>query len=462
MNGDRATPSVFRAFAAVVVLLVPGCAPSMTHDQDPEPTATLAFPGAEGAGRFALGGRGGRVLRVTTLADSGSGSLREAVDARGPRTIVFDIGGTIRLASPLTIRRGEITIAGQTAPGGGVTLADQPLIIAADDVVVRYIRSRLGDQGVTEGSEGDAFSITRGSRIILDHVSASWSIDETLSIGSRYDPPERGVYDVTVQWSLISESLNVSAHAKGNHGYGSLVRGGHGARITFHHNLWANHRARMPRPGNYNPPAVDPVGPMFEFRSNVFYNWGGDHAGYNADTESISTYAFIGNAYVPGPDSEGRNAFDDSNPLARAFFQDNAMDGAVPADPWSLVRNDGGPGERLGVRPAWADPATASPIRTYELVLADVGASRVRDAVDLRVLAGVADRSGRIIDSPAQVGGWPDLDSGVPWIDGDGDGMPDDWERAHGLNPADPADGPADRDGDGFTNLEDWLNSLAG
>lgn len=462
MNGDRATPSVFRAIAAAGALIAAGCAPAVSRAQAAEPAATLAFPGAEGAGRFATGGRGGRVLRVTTLADSGPGSLREAVEDRGPRTIIFDIGGTIRLASPLTVRRGELTIAGQTAPGGGVTLADQPLIIAADDVAVRYIRSRLGDRGAVEGAEGDAVSISRGSRIILDHVSASWSIDETLSVGSRYDPPERGIYDVTVQWSLISESLNASGHAKGDHGYGSLVRGGHGARITFHHNLWASHRARMPRPGNYNPPSVDPVGPRFEFRSNVFYNWGGGHAGYDADTESVSTYAFIGNAYVPGPDSTGRYAFEDSNPLARAFFQDNAMDGAVPADPWSLVRNDGGPGERLALRPDWADPATASPVRTYEQVMAGVGASRVRDAVDLRVLAGVADRSGRIIDSQEQVGGWPELNPGAPWTDGDGDGMPDDWERANGLNPADAADGPADRNGDGYSNLEDWLNSLVG
>ncbi len=462
MNVDCASPSVFRAFGVASAILLAGCNGSMAAAQAPEPAATLAFPGAEGGGRFATGGRGGRVIRVTSLADSGPGSLREAVEARGARTIVFDIGGTIRLATPLTIRRSKVTIAGQTAPGGGITLAGQPIVVAADDVVVRYIRSRLGDGGAVEGAEGDAVSISRGSRIILDHVSASWSIDETLSVGSRYDPPERGIYDVTVQWSLISESLNASGHAKGDHGYGSLVRGGHGARITFHHNLWASHRARMPRPGNYNPPSVDPVGPRFEFRSNVFYNWGGGQAGYNADTGSVSTYAFIGNAYVPGPNSEGRYAFEDSNPLARAFFQDNAMDGAVPPDAWSLVRNDGGPGERLTVRPGWADPATASPIRTYEIVLAGVGASRVRDAVDLRVLAGVADRSGRIIDSQEQVGGWPELDPGTPWVDGDGDGMPDDWERAHGLNPADAADGASDRNGDGFTELEDWLNSLAG
>lgn len=419
--------------------------------------AVPAFPGAEGAGRYALGGRGGRVLRVTQLGDSGPGSLRAAVEAEGPRTVVFDIGGTIRLASPLTIRRGRITIAGQTAPGGGITLRDHPLVIAADDVVVRHLRSRLGGES---GVEADAVSITRGRRIILDHISASWSVDETLSVGSRYDPPERGIYDVTVQWSLIAESLNASGHAKGEHGYGSLVRGGHGAHMSFHHNLWAAHRARMPRPGNYNPPPVDPEGPRFEFRSNVFYDWGGDHAGYNADTESLSTYAFIGNAYIPGPDSEGRWAFEESNSLARAWFEGNAMDGTIPADPWSLVKDSDRPGYRLAARPDWAGPAGETAVEAEALVLDRAGAGRVRDPVDTRIVEGVRNRTARIIDSPSQVGSWPGLEAGSPWIDSDGDGMPDDWERAQRLNPADASDGNTDRDGDGLTNLEDWLNSL--
>ena len=421
------------------------------------PGEILAFPGAEGAGRLAVGGRGGAVLRVTHLADSGPGSLRAALEAEGPRTIVFDIGGTIRLASPLRIRHGRVTLAGQTAPGGGITLRDQPLIIAADDVVIRHIRSRLGDES---GVEADAISIERGRRIILDHVSASWSVDETLSVGSRYDSPERGIYDVTVQWSVIAESLNASGHAKGDHGYGSLVRGGHGAQVTFHHNLWASHRARMPRPGNYNPSAVDPEGPRFEFRSNVFFNWGGSHAGYNADTESHAAYAFIGNAYLPGPETRGRWAFEESNPLARAWFEANAMDGVVPADPWSLVADSDRPGYRLPVRPDWADPTAETPEAALAAVLARAGAGP-RDPVDRRVIAGVRDRSGRIVDSQAQVGGWPALESGAPWVDTDRDGLPDPWERAHGLDPAAPADGPADPDGDGWTTLEDWLAARA-
>jgi pectate lyase len=144
-----------------------------------------AFPGAEGCGRLAVGGRGGTVYRVTSLGDSGPGTLRAAVEARGPRTVIFDLGGTIRLETPLVIRHGQITLAGQTAPGGGITLRDQPLMVQADDVVVRYIRSRLGDESNTEA---DAISINSGRRIILDHVSASWSVDETLSLGNRYRP----------------------------------------------------------------------------------------------------------------------------------------------------------------------------------------------------------------------------------------------------------------------------------
>jgi hypothetical protein len=444
------------ASAAFASVLAVGLA-SVAAAQPQAPFKPFAFPGAEGAGRFSLGGRGGAVLRITNLKDSGPGSLRAAVEADGPRTIVFDIGGTIRLTSPLTIRHGRITLAGQTAPGGGITIRDQPLIVAADDVVVRFIRVRLGDES---GVEADALSVTRGRRIVIDHVSTSWSIDETLSAGARTTDPEDGVHDLTVSWSIIAESLNASGHAKGDHGYGSLLRGGFGAQMTFHHNLWASHRARMPRPGNYNPPAVDPEGPRFEFRNNVFYNWGGARAGYNADTETRSTYAFVANAYVPGPDSTGRWAFKESSSLAQAWFADNAMDGAVPADPWSLVENADRPGYRLSARPVWADAASDTPAEALKGVLSNSGASHAYDPVDLRILAGVRDRSGRITDSQSQVGAWPDLAPGAPWIDTDRDGLPDAWETAQALDPADPLDAALDPDGDGFTNLEDWLNYL--
>ena len=449
-----------RLLGVSVLVACAGCTSGAPLEASVQPPSrVIAFPGAEGAGAFALGGRGGRVLRVTTLADSGPGSLRAAVEASGPRTIIFDIGGTITLDRPLRISEGRITIAGQTAPGGGITLRNQPLLIEADDVVIRYIRARLGD--VTR-VEADAFSIVRGHRIIVDHVSASWSVDETLSAGEPGRDSTRSVHDLTVQWSIISESLNGSAHAKGSHGYGSLVRAGFGARLSWHHNLWAHHSARMPRPGNYNNHEIDPVGPLMEFRSNVFYNWGGARSGYNADEATHIAYNFIDNSYLAGPNSTGNFAFNESNRLARAYFAGNSMNGVIPADPWSLVSGVAIAENRLSqptdVAPVRADPAP----RAFTRVLANAGASRVRDAVDARVVETVRRRGGTIIDSQTEVGGWPELAAGSPWRDSDGDGMPDDWERRNRFNPNDASDGNGDRDRDGFTNVEEWLAELAG
>jgi hypothetical protein len=446
---------VGKGLAALVTTLalsaaLPGAAEARTGP-------ALAFPGAEGFGRWSLGGRGGRVFHVTSLEDSGPGSLREAVEAKGPRTVVFDVAGTIRLRTPLKVRNPRITIAGQTAPGEGIALRDQPLIIEADDVVVRYLRSRLGDESRTQE---DAITVTGGRRIILDHLSASWSVDETLSLGSRYAPPESGFYDVTVQWTIIAESLNNSVHAKGRHGYGSLIRGGYGARISLHHNLWASHVNRMPRPGNYNPVSIDPTGPLIDFRNNVFYNWGSETSGYNADKDAAVAYNFVGNWYVQGPDSPKPLAFCEHSQAARAFFQDNAMNGAIPADPWSLVTCEPPPGYRSPGPVVDPEMPTDTPQAAYDRVMAGAGASLRRDSVDERILAGVKARAGRLIDSQAQVGGWPVLKGGPAPADSDGDGMPDAWEKTHGLNPRDPADGAADRDGDGYTNLEDYLNSL--
>ena len=446
--------------ALAVLALAATAVPTLPHAA---PREVLAFPGAEGAGRLSVGGRGGTVLKVTNLEDSGPGSLRAAVEAKGPRTVVFDVAGTIALKRELKIANGEITIAGQTAPGGGITLRDHTLVVSADDVVIRFLRARLGDESKTEG---DAIWINNGRRIILDHVSASWSVDETLSASARYDEPgpngkKGGFYDLTVQWSIISESLRRSVHAKGEHGYGSLIRGGGGSKISFHHNLWANHMARMPRPGNYAGPDKDPVGAFFEFRSNVFYNWGKGYAGYDADKSALAAYSFIDNAYVMGPDSEKPVAFHESNSLAKAWFAGNSMNGVVPADPWSLVSGLQAPGWRqagpIDVAPVKADPAASA----FERVLADAGASVFRDSVDTRVVAGVRDRTGRQIDSQAEVGGWPVLPTGVAAADTDGDGMPDAWEKAHGFNPK-KADGAAlAKDGSGWTHLELYLADAA-
>lgn len=431
----------------------PSCDAPFTEKAPP----LLAFPGAEGAGRYSLGGRRGRVLKVTNLNDSGPGSFRAAVEAEGPRTIIFDVGGTIALESPLHITHGRVTIAGQTAPGDGLTLRNYTLHIAAGDVILRYLRSRLGD---TSGQQDDAISVDRGRRVILDHVSASWSVDETLSVSANYKTPDSGPYDVTVQWSIIAESLNASVHDKGKHGYGSLIRGGRGSQFSFHHNLWASHLARMPRPGNYTNKEVDPLGAFFDFRNNIYYNWGGDASGYNADTTSLASYNFVGNAYVPGPDTKHRLMFKEDNPFAHAYFADNSMDGEVPSDQWSLVTGVNAPGYHLAAPVAMPPVTTESAEAAYRDVLRNAGVVNRRDAVDLRILAGVKDRTHHIINSEADVGGWPVLASGTAAVDTDGDGMPDEWEKAHGFDP-NRADGNNDQDGNGYTNLEEYLNDLA-
>ncbi|HMQ17923.1 MAG TPA: pectate lyase [Sphingopyxis sp.] len=342
------------------------------------------------------------MLRVTNRNDDGPGSLREALERDVPRIILFDVAGTIRLEKPLVIRHPRITISGLGAPAGGIALADHGLIVDADDVVIRYIRSRLGSRS---GEESDAISIAGGRRIILDHVSASWSVDETLSVSADYARTP-GIFDVTVQWSIISESLRSAGHSKGEHGYGSLIRGGKGSRFSFHHNLWAHHVQRMPRPGNYTPAAADPEGAWIEFRSNIFYNWGGSAAGYNADRDSAATYAFIDNCYIAGPDSKGQHIFREENPNARSWFEGNSLNGVIPVDPWSLVKGLHNPlGRAPDIAPVARDPAPHG----CDRVLAEAGASQPRDAVDARVVEEVRTRTGRIIDTEDEVGGWPDL-----------------------------------------------------
>jgi pectin methylesterase-like acyl-CoA thioesterase/pectate lyase len=449
--------SAFLIGASLAVGIVPAGAFTPKPNYD---AGVPAFPGAEGAGMYSLGGRGGKVLKVTTLEDSGPGSLRAAIDAKGPRTVVFEISGTIALATPLEIREPRITIAGQTAPGDGITIRNQSLIVSTDDVVIRYIRSRLGDEGK---AESDAIWVRSGRRIILDHVSASWSIDETLSVNNPFRDPAAGFYDVTVQWSIISESLNDSLHVKGPHGYGSLIAGGFGTKISFHHNLWAHHNGRNPRPGNPAQPERDSVGAFHDYRSNVFYDWGGEHAGYNADTglakRSIVKYNFVDNFYLTGSASKGRIAFNESNELAQAYFAGNMMDFVMPDDPWSLTSGKNGAGWRLA-RPVDVGPVKPDPARSaFDRVLESAGASLVRDMVDQRVVESVRRRTGGLINSQSDVGGWPMLKTLPPLLDTDDDGMPDFWERETGLDPS-RDDGANTLAGDPYTHLERYLNEI--
>ena len=435
--------------AVLTILFVPATAVSMP-----------AFPGAEGFGAQSLGGRGGKVLFVTNLNDSGPGSLRAAVNADGRRTVIFRVSGTVSLKSNLTISKPYITIAGQTAPGDGICLKNHALSISADHVIVRYVRCRPGDN---TKAESDALSISSGRDIIVDHCSACWSVDETLSASTGGQ-----LGNVTVQWCIISESLHDSSHHKGPHGYGSLIRGGWGNGYTFHHNLYAHHHARLPRPGNYNDRSKDPDGFILDFRNNVIYNWAGTSAGYNADgsnnTNSITKMNFVGNYYKSGSDSRGNLAFSESTRSARAYFSGNCMNGSYPGDPWSLVTFSRFSREDLGAykqsNPIMVPPVgTDDAITAYKRVLTQAGAVLPkRDTVDIRIVNDVRNGTGKIINDEDEVEGWPELKYAEPPQDSDRDGMPDDWEKRYGLDASDSADGNGDSDGDGYTNLEEYLN----
>ena len=405
-----------------------------------------AFPGAEGFGANTAGGRGGRVIAVTSLADSGPGTLRAATEAAGPRIVVFRVGGLIDLVKPLRITEPFVTIAGQTAPGDGICLRGSELSIQTHDVVVRHIRVRPGD---ILGAEVDAVNIGGESHdVILDHVSATWSVDESLS-------PSGAVRNITVQWCLIGESLRKSVHKKGEHGYGSLVRAAGG--VTLHHNLWVKNTARNPRLGdNYGKPPF----PLFDVRNNVMYNWGGICSGMTGDDLRAN---YVGNYLKPGADSSGRPPIVLTETAQVRYF----LDGNVVVGRPEQTRDKAAmfaPGK--GRVELMAAPFDTAPVRTtsaeaaYEEVLAQVGALLpTRDSVDHRIIEEVRTGQGRIIDSQKEVGGWPVYRNGVPLADSDGDGMPDAWESGRGLNPKDPADG-AKISASGYSNVETYLNSL--
>jgi hypothetical protein len=423
----------------------------------------LAFPGAEGFGAYSKGGRGGDVYHVTNLNDDGAGSLRYGItSADGPRTIVFDISGTIKLNSQLSVNKPYITIAGQTAPGDGICLKDYNFSIDANNIIVRYIRSRLGDQA---GQVADAISIGKGKNIIIDHCSASWSVDEVLSCSTG----EKDKIDsVTVQWCIIAEALNNSIHHKGTHGYGSLIRGCYGASYSYLHNLYAHNKNRNPRPGNYdeNTYDKDSLGLQFDFRNNVMYNWGGDRPSYDSDSKSVCRYNYVNNYGKPGMDSDpGGFAYSPGSKYFRAFYSGNYFYGRVSDDQWSLIDwKNWSQKERDAYKVS--KPFSTGPVETltaqqaFESVIKYVGASLNRDAADIRIINDVKNGTGRIINSQSQVGGWPVLKSLPAPKDTDADGMPDEWEIKNGLNPKNPDDRNGDNNKDGYTNLEEYLNSL--
>ena len=328
----------------------------------------VAFPGAEGFGAKAIGGRGGRVIFVTNLNDSGPGSLRAACEAEGPRTVLFRVAGTIALRKPIVVTHPFLTVAGQSAPGDGVCLRDDFFGIQTHDVIVRYLRSRLGD---VSAREQDCIDLLNGAHdCILDHCSATWSIDECLST-SGVDA------NCTIQWCLIGESLNQSKHAKGKHGYGSLARAN--GPMSWHHNLWIHNDARNPRLGD----AYDrPPSPTFDVRNNVIYDFGGTASGL---TQGHWSANYVGNYLKPGPSSTAKtpihigNKPKDSN--ITFYLSGNILEGndAQTADNRLMIdayEMEGKTQARtVGTPIPTAPVTTVSAKEAYTLVLASVGAS---------------------------------------------------------------------------------------
>jgi hypothetical protein len=411
-----------------------------------------AFPGAEGFGAQAKGGRGGRVLVVNNLNDSGPGSFRAACEAAGPRIVVFQVSGLIDLKKPIAVTEPYLTIAGQSAPGDGICLQRSEFEVHTHDVIVRFLRSRPGD---ISGKEMDAMGAGRDAHdVIFDHCSANWSVDECLS-------PSGGISNITVQWCIIGEALNKSVHHKGAHGYGSLVRAIGG--LTLHHNLWLHNIARNPRLGdNYGKPPY----PVFDVRNNVMYDWGGVCSGLTGDELSAN---YVANYLRPGPSSSEKPPINLAETARVTYFvQGNVVEGrpqyaANPASMFAPAEAGGRKLFTLADRPFNTAPVkTTSAEEAYREVLAQVGACcPARDAVDARLIHEVETRTGRIIDSQKDVGGWPQYRAAQAPKDTDGDGMPDDWEIAHGLNPKDPKDASLAADSDGYTHIEKYLNGLA-
>jgi pectate lyase len=431
----------------------PAAKPAAAQDQ-------IAFPGAEGFGRFARGGRGGDVYHVANLNDDGPGSLREGIrTANGPRTIVFDVSGTIELKSPLTVDKSFLTIAGQSAPGDGICLKDQTFRIKkASHIIVRYLRIRLGDKNKPRPSGPDCLNTDDVDHVIFDHITATWGID------GNHDLRRGGNF--TLQWSIYAEALNDSLHEKGPHAMLASFRDLTGT-ISLHHNLFASSRERYPTLGGSRKTKPDSIA---DFRNNVVYNLTGATNLGNCRINAINNY------YRPGPNTPLHR-----RPLAtktenagalKVFLGGNVFEGhaAFESDNFSAIdftRWSKGGYLRTSLEQVQAltefdvgdaRPRTDAAAHAYEKVLKSAGASLHRDAADERVVEGVRQRTHRLIDSQDQVGGWPALRSEPAPADADRDGMPDDWERRHGLDPAMPNDRNGDRDGDGFTNLEEYLN----
>jgi hypothetical protein len=449
----------------------------------------VAFPGAEGFGRLATGGRGGQVVEVTNLNDAGPGSFREAFNQYPgePITIVFRVGGLIELQSALKPTRSNVTIAGQTAPGDGICLKNYSLKLHGANIIVRYIRSRPGNTSGANVSGIYGLNMENCRNFIVDHCSFSWSIEEAATFyDNKYS---------TVQWCLVSESLNSSLNGKGDHGYAGVWGGQY---ASYHHNLVAHHHSRAIR---FNGARAHDTTAVVDYRNNVIYNWGDMHAAYGNELVipgGSGQLNLVNNYYKGGPATPAARAavifditqaYDAANPdkpVATVYAAGNYDAGypAVTADNWRGIRLHYYPAtaanfarfRQAAATPGLAPITTQSAEAAYRSVLAGAGATvPVRDAIDARVVhetrTGTATGSSPggsatyglhqgIIDSQADVGGWPAYRPGIAPADTDHDGMPDAWEVSHGLSTTNPADRNS-LGASGYTHLEEYLNSLA-
>ena len=452
---NRMKHTGFLVCVAIGLFVISGCKKS-SPGSEPGPAGPVpvqetayAFPGAEGFGRTATGGRGGQVYFVTKLTDDGSaGTLRHAINQSGKRYILFKVSGNIELQSNINISNGDITIAGQTAPGDGICLKNHSLVINADNVIIRYMRFRMGDAGA---AEGDAMEGRYRRNIIIDHCSMSWSTDECASF--------YGNENFTLQWCIITESLRNSVHDKGIHGYGGIWGG---KNASFHHNLLAHHDSRNPRfdhPGVYSSlPVAQAMRGVVDFRNNVIYNWGAD-ASYGGEDGSFN---IINNYYKPGPASVNKrrilNAYKQATSSSPVYgfgsfhVAGNYVDGQpdITADNWIGVEakngtvNDKNAMKETDPFPAAAYATGHTAQQAFTKVCAHAGAVLVRDAQDLRIVqetisgtystAGLRGSSKGLIDSQSDAGGWPLLQSAAYPANQSGDGIPDAWKTQHGLD----------------------------
>ncbi len=414
----------------------------------------LAFPDAEGCGRFASGGRGGRVIYVTNRNDSGPGSLREALTGYDePRMILFSVSGTIYLESSIEVDKGNFTLAGQSAPGEGICIAGHGMDIEADQVIIRYMRFRPGDIG---GDETDALTIKRSTQVMVDHCSMSWSTDETCSC---YDNTH-----FTLQWCIVSESLDLSVHRKGEHGYGGIWGG---MNASFHHNLLAHHTSRNPRLHGsryHKHPELEKA----EIVNNVVYNW--EKKCIYAGEEGA--YSITGNYFVPGPatkKSKAQEILEPWEPFSMYYFEQNTIEGypQLTQNNYRAITEDHPLPDScfLPARPDLSGLVPEPAEHAYRNVLLHAGASLYRDRIDQRIVLEVENKTFHfgtkgIINSQNETEGWPELKSEAAPADSDGDGMPDSWEKEHGFDPTNPADGASIDPSSGYSNLEIYLNTL--